>query len=304
MFSNTAYEALYRYLGLIFHSGSIKLITSEPFFKGLILMIFGALFLLTSWQVASRHIFGNLVQRHSVPLSKFVKIAFCLVLGISLLKVGGTIRVEDSGSESWSSNGYVKGRLADVQDSYEVSFAFDILSRSAEGLGKYLTFAADYIFGTGKDSFLKSPYMYSKAIMLAGASTIDDEKLRSMTGSYTTNCLQKILPDVSAFDEKSSRLDKMFQRDIFVDAQLAKITLSNGEGGNIYTCRDLKNELRDGLYAYADSKKLYAPEELENGQFNFSRNAQVSSMPVNYYRRVDNLNYIKSKLAASRVLMC
>ncbi len=284
MFSNTAYEALYRYLGLVFHSGSVSLLTSEPFFKGLVLLIFGALFLFTAWQIASRHIFGNFVQRHNVPLSKFVKIAFCLVLGTSLLKVGSKAGIEDFAGDSWSQNGYVKGRLNDVQDQYEVSFVFDILSRSAEGMAKYLTFAGDYIFGGGKDSYLKSPFTYAKAIMIAGAATIDDEKLRSMASSYTTNCLQRVLPDVSEFDEKASRLDKFFKRDVFVDAQLGKITLSNGEGGNIYTCRDLKNELREGLYAHADSKGLFVPHELETWQADVSRNAEVSAMLVNHYR--------------------
>ena len=284
MFSNTAYEALYRYLGLVFHSGSVSLITSEPFFKGLVLLIFGALFLFTSWQLASRHIFGNFVQRHNVPLSKFVKIAFCLVLGISLLKVGGKIRIEDYANETWSQNGYVKDRLNDIQDEYEVSFVFDILSRSAEGVAKYLSYAGDYIFGGGKDSYLKNPFAYAKAIMIAGAATIDNEKLRSMTSSYTSNCLQRVLPDVAEFDEKSSRLDRFFKRDIFVEAQLAKITLSNGQGGNIYTCKDLKNELREGLYQHADSKGLYVASELESWQAEISKNAEVSAMLVNHYR--------------------
>ena len=41
MFSNTAYEALYQYLGLELHSQFISAITSEVFFKAVVLIIFG-----------------------------------------------------------------------------------------------------------------------------------------------------------------------------------------------------------------------------------------------------------------------
>ena len=228
---------------------------------------------------------GNLVQRHNVPISKFVRITFCLVLGISLLKMGSTIRVEDFQNDSWSQNDYIKGRMSDVNDTYEVSFVFDILSRSAEGIAKYLSYAGDYIFGKGSDSYLKTPYMFTKAIMLAGAATLDDPKLQSMTNTYTNNCLKKVLPDLSDYNEKSTFLDRMFRRDLWIDQQLGKINLSEGEAGAVYTCKDLKDELREGLYAYADSKKLYMPEDsFQPQETQIARNMNVSSMLVNHYR--------------------
>ncbi len=281
MFSNSAYEALYRYLGLVFHAGSIQLITSEPFFKGLILIIFGGLFLLTAWHYASNHIVGNLVERHHVPISKFVKITFCLVLGISILRVGATINVHDYTNQSWSRNPYVKERVSDVQDTYQVSFVFDILSRTAEEVSRYLSYAGDYIFGKGKDSYLKSPFAYTKAIMLAGASTIDDDKLRTMMNSYTNKCLQKALPDLVDFNEQNDRISRFFKVAPDVDNQLGKIPLGPADAGLLYTCRDLKEELREGLYKYT-SERTIIPEDPDDDDT--IRNFAMSSMLVNHFK--------------------
>ncbi len=283
MFSNTAYEAFYRYLGLVFHSGSIQLITSEPFFKGLILIIFGGLFLLTAWQFVSRHMLGQLVERHPVPLSKFVKLTFCLVLGISILKVGGTIGVRDFRDQNWDGNPYVTDRVKEPKDSYEVSFVFEILSRSAEEIGKYMTFAADYIFGNKEQSYLNKPFEYAKAMMLAGSATIDDEKLRTMANSYTTQCIQRILPDVAQQYDQGSFLDRFFgSGGAEIEMQLAQIQLSQ-DGGLIYTCRDFKNELRDALYAYAN-KKHASVNDKTCADIPYCKNGEVSSMLVNHFR--------------------
>lgn len=54
MFSNTAYEALYQIIGLSLHAKFIEIITGETFFKGLILMIFGAVFFFTILKFISR----------------------------------------------------------------------------------------------------------------------------------------------------------------------------------------------------------------------------------------------------------
>ena len=59
MFSNNAYEALYATLGLMIHSEFISLITSEAFFRGIILITFGYLFMSTLWKYVSRYIAGR-----------------------------------------------------------------------------------------------------------------------------------------------------------------------------------------------------------------------------------------------------
>jgi hypothetical protein len=67
MFSNTAYEAMYQYLGLALHSKFIEIITSQKIFLGAIVIIFGALFFTTSVEFFSRYMPGVLVRRRQVP---------------------------------------------------------------------------------------------------------------------------------------------------------------------------------------------------------------------------------------------
>jgi hypothetical protein len=55
MFSNTAYEALYQYLGLELHSQFIAAITSEVFFKATVLLVFGVVFFVTLTKFFSRY---------------------------------------------------------------------------------------------------------------------------------------------------------------------------------------------------------------------------------------------------------
>ncbi len=59
MFSNTAYEALYQYLGLELHSQFIAAITSEIFFKAMVLVIFGTAFFITTIRFFSRYMPGT-----------------------------------------------------------------------------------------------------------------------------------------------------------------------------------------------------------------------------------------------------
>ena len=54
--SNTAYEALYQYLGLSLQERLRDIIVSEGFFKMVILIIFGSLFLITCAKYFTRHI--------------------------------------------------------------------------------------------------------------------------------------------------------------------------------------------------------------------------------------------------------
>lgn len=94
MFTNTAYEALYQYLGLQLHASFIEVITSQKVFSAVILLIFGVMFFVTTTQFFSRYLPGALVQRRSVPLSRYAKIVFCLFLGMSLLQVGSITSVK------------------------------------------------------------------------------------------------------------------------------------------------------------------------------------------------------------------
>ncbi|PWU14066.1 MAG: hypothetical protein C5B49_13815 [Bdellovibrio sp.] len=104
MFSNTAYETLYQILGLELHAKFIEVITGEGFFKGLILLIFGLGFFMTTVKFISRYVPGSLVERRHLPLSKFVKVIACLFLGFAILRVGTNASVVDYQGKNWADN--------------------------------------------------------------------------------------------------------------------------------------------------------------------------------------------------------
>lgn len=286
MFSNTAYEALYKYLGLMFHSGSIEIITSEPFFKGLLLLLFGGLFMLTAWKFSARHIMGNLVKRHNVAISQFVKIVLCLVLGISILRVGTESQVRDFDGGTWSENRYVKSKFSDVKKDYQVSFVFDLMSRTAEELGRYVAYAGEYIFGTDKDSYLKGPHGYAKAIMLAGSATINNPSLKKLINSYTRNCVMRVLGSVQEKDERLSNLSGLYNGNTWVNSMLDKIKLREDSLGRDITCLDLKTNVRSSLKSYTGRIRFYpsAGITVDEQTRVSTENAAMSSMLNNYYK--------------------
>lgn len=286
MFSNTAYEALYKYLGLMFHSGSIEIITSEPFFKGLLLLLFGGLFLLTAWKFSARHVMGNLVKRYNVPVSQFVKIILCLVLGISILRIGTDSQVKSFDGAAWSENQYVKTKFSDVKRDYKVSFVFDLLSRTAEELSRYVAYAGEYIFGGKEGSYLNGPHGYAKAIMLAGSSTINDPKIREQVDAYTRNCVMRVLGSVKKADEQLTNLSGLYNGNSWINSMLDKIVLRKDEIGRDYTCLNLKNSVRSNLKAYTGRIKFYpsAGITIDTQTRVSTENAAMSSMLNNYYK--------------------
>lgn len=286
MFSNTAYEALYKYLGLMFHSGSIEIITSEPFFKGLVLLLFGGLFLLTAWKFSARHIMGNIVKRYNVPVSQFVKIILCLVLGISILRVGTETQVKSFTGKTWSENRYVKSKFSDVNRDYKVSFVFDLMSTTAEELSRFVSYAGEYIFGTEEDSYLKGPHGYAKAIMLAGSSTITDPGLQKLINSYTRNCVVRVLGSVKKKDEQLTNLSGLYNGNSWVNSELDKIKLSKDSLGRDYTCLNLKNNVRGKLKSYTAQVKYYPSAGITVDQQKrvSIENAAMSSMLNNHYK--------------------
>ncbi len=284
MFSNTAYEALYKYLGLMLHSGSIEIITSEPFFKGLVLILFGGLFLLTAWKFTARNIMGNLVKRYNVPISQFVKIILCLVLGVSILRIGTQAQIKAFGGNSWNENHYVKTRLNNVNRNYKVSFIFDIMSRTAEEISRYVSEVGEYIFGDKEDSYLKGPHGYAKAIMLAGSATIDDPVLQKKVDSYTRNCIMRIYSQVKKKSENVN-LGGYYKGNVWIDGMLQKIPLAKNSSGGDFTCRDLKDDLRSHLRSNATKKSFAVNSILHDPQKRIVHtNVTVSSMLNNHYK--------------------
>lgn len=261
MFSNTAYEAFYTYIGLFLHEASIQIITSQKIFLGLMVIIFAGAFFFTAWRFFSRYLPGTIIRKNPVPLSTFAKIVFCLFLGISLLKVGSNISVKKFDRTSWHTNSYLQVKLPDLQERFEVSFVFDLLARSAEEVSRFATVVIDKLFGK-VNSEASSPSFFYKSIMYAGADNIDDPELRDKLNFYVDECFSKVIPVIS--DEyKKGQIDPMFRRFPEVDVALSQIPIKLEQNEKL-TCLDMKNEVVAHLLHYAEKKSgKIAPQNFE-----------------------------------------
>lgn len=285
MFTNTAYEALYEYIGLSLHSKFIEIITSHKVFGGLVLIIFGTMFFVTSAQFFSRYMPGVLVKHRSVPLSKFAKIIFCLFLGIGILKVGSHTSVSSFTGQSWHENSYVISHLGKVKPDYKVSVVFDILSRTAEEFARLLSRVVDSIFQS-TNSQLEAPNFFFKAIMYAGSASIDDPGLKKSIEYYTEECLDRVLPEIE--ENSESIMDRFFSRNDKVDRKLNQIVLSAPKEPP-YTCLDVKNELQEGLRSYTKittgnldgTYNKYLPNDIVTEER--WDNLKMSGLLVNHY---------------------
>ena len=76
MFSNTAYEALYEYLGLELHGKFIEVLTSQRIFWAALVLIFAVMFLQTTAGFFSRYMSGELVKRRHVRSPAMSKSSF------------------------------------------------------------------------------------------------------------------------------------------------------------------------------------------------------------------------------------
>jgi len=251
MYSNTAYEAVYQYLGLELHSRFIEIITSQKVFLAAIAMIFGFMFFLTSVQFFSRYFPGALMSRRHVPLSKYFKIVCLLFLSISILKVESTTGVKKFNGQSWYGNPYIHGQQRHLSPQYHVSFVFDIMSRSAEEVSALLSVVIDDLFKT-TNSQLEAPNFFFKALMYGAANTIDDADLKRSIHMYTDECFDRILPLMNNL-KKENKLDGFFSGNSEVDQNLSRLTIETSDR-TPYSCLDIKNDIRSRLKSYALSK--------------------------------------------------
>ncbi len=292
MFTNSAYEALYQYIGLSLHSRFVEVLTSHKVFLAMVLLIFGVMFFTTAVEFFSRYIPGALIKRRQVPLSKFVKIIFCLFIGMSLLKIGTKTGVKSFTGKSWHENSYVRGKTLDVKPEYQVSFIFDILSRTAEEVAGFLNRMVDDLFKT-TNSNLEAPAFFYKAVLFAGSSTLADPNLREQVDYYTEECIEKVLP-LLADDNQKNRFDSFFEKEPEIDRTLSQIELSDqgGQPGQTrQTCLDAKEEIRAKLFQEArtaggEITPLFHPTSQSQDEFINDKtwqNIQVSSVLLDHY---------------------
>lgn len=247
MFSNTAYESMYSYLGLALHSAFIEVITSHSVFLAVISVVFGIAFLMTTAQFFSKYLPGAITYRRATPLTAYLKIVICLFLAFAILKVESHSSVKRFDGKSWHDNPYIRAHVADVKPSYRVSFVFDLLSRTAEEIAWFMSHVVDKLFQS-QHSNLSAPSFFFKAILYGGSSTIEDPKLRDLVGFYTEECFDRMIPLIQS--KSKDGLSNLYRINPIIDGELSKINLGK-KNGTSYTCLDVKNEVRVALRDYA-----------------------------------------------------
>lgn len=257
MFSNIAYEATFFYIGLKLHEQFLQIITSEAFFKGLALIIFGVVLFIAVFRFFSQFSTSTFFARKSFPLSGIFKVIFVFAIGISLLKVDGSIGVLNYERTSWHSNSYIVGKAGELKAEYRVSFIFDLLMRTAQEIGAFANNVVERIFPT-VHSQSKAPFFLYRSIMYAGAAQIEDAELRDLISFYIQECSEKA---ISAFENhqtttKERILDALFGTNgpaDAVDEALSQIELSK-YGGLQTNCLSLKQDMAARLNAYTTNK--------------------------------------------------
>jgi hypothetical protein len=289
MFSNTAYEALYQLIGLSLHAKFIEVITGEAFFKGLILIIFGAMFFITILKFISRYVPGSLIEKRHVPISKFIKVVACLFLGLAILRVGTNAHVNDYQGKNWSDNPYVHNNVDNVQSEYRVSVVFELLSRTAEEIAGLLSRVIDSVFAKG-NSQLTAPNMFYKAVMYAGISTIEDAGLRDQLRFYSDECFTKVLPSISEFKNQAA-IDGMFKAGHNIDRELSDVVIDLGQGKTT-NCLEVKESTVQKLNAFAEVQTKGLSDVLPFGLSIVT--AYGSQIDPGYYK-----NYVASQALAN-----
>lgn len=251
MFSTTAYEAYYTYIGMYLHQASIEIITSETVLLGLMLLILGATFIIGTWRYFSKFMPPMFGRSRTVGLSFFFKVIACFLIGVSLLRVDSQGSVKDYGRGSWHENTYISSRYGGIQKHYKVSFIFDILTRSAEEIAAFGSQVIDKLFAT-TNSQLEAPSAFYKAILYAGSQTIEDAGLRDKIDVYTDSCFDKVLP-LLGMTAKRNKIDEFFAQNGVIDHELKHIPITLDDGSKI-NCFDLKEMVRSELWSYAEGK--------------------------------------------------
>lgn len=286
MFSSTAYEAFYTYIGIYLHEASIQIITAQEVLVGLLMLILGGTFLMGAWKYFSRYFPGFLGAGGGANIGVFFKIIACFLIAVTILKVDAPARIKNFKRVSWHTNPYIESKLPSIEESYKVSFVFDLLTRSAEEIAGFANHIVDKLFRK-TNSELDAPAAFYRAILYSGSLTIDDPALKDKIDVYTNNCFDKVLPLLGTA-KKKDKLDEFFKQGGMIDSELDLIPIEM-EGGHKITCLDLKNEVRDHLHQYAFSKQRHLEgysNYLESYRYynkEIARNVTASSGLVNHY---------------------
>lgn len=284
MHALTAVEAYFTYMGLYWNTEIVKFLGSDHFVRALCLVVFGILFMTTVVQLFARQMNTNMIGNSYVSVGTLVKVIVCYLLGLACLKVSNHTTVKSFARESWDSSPYIVSRLGAVDKDIKLSLPVDLMIRSSEEIGWLMTKMTDWLM-KGPHSNAESPNLYYKALLLAGATTIDDPLLRSKLELYSQDCVERLLPafDKAVNDQKSGvyGLLNMSESNSIV---LSEIPLDEGK-----TCLDLRQEVQNELSKLSNQGSSWDELFLSKigGSKNVSRdqltNLKISSALLNFY---------------------
>ena len=290
MFSSTAYEAFYTYIGIYLHEASIKIITSQEFLIGLLVLILGISFLMTAWRYFSSYMPSFLGSGKALSIYSFFKIIACLVVGLSLLKVDAPAKVKNYQRMSWHTNPYIESRFPSIEESYKVSFVFDLLSSSAEEVAHLVSLLIDGLFKR-TNSEVEAPSAFYRAILYSSSITIDDVELKDKISVYGSNCFDKVLPLIGLAKQRD-KIDEFFKRNGIVDNELKAIPIQLEDGQTI-SCLDLKEEVRKHLWDYSHSKG--ARFHQYNGKYSINHRGEPPEARANWVASSALVNHFLSE---------
>jgi len=291
MFSSTAYDAYFVSLGVYLHSNLTKFLTSNEFFRALLIFIAAVTLLVIGIQYFSRHLPGTFFEKRYVSLSKFFNFIICFFIAVSLLKIGSTVDVKNYDRKTWRDNPYLMDRLSKHDKDYQVSFIFDLMIRTIEEIGWGTTKLVDYLMAENHSN-LKAPNFFYKSLLYAGASQIESPKLREKLEMYSTECVWKMLDNLPEENRNEDWLGKLHSAARLPDkiTEIYSQIQFKREDGSTYTCNDLRFSVNQALYEESISEApLYEKFLNESGlerkiSASMMTNLEISSRLLNFYR--------------------
>ncbi|MGE3682713.1 MAG: hypothetical protein AB7G93_13390 [Bdellovibrionales bacterium] len=284
MHSLTAIEAYFTYMGVFWYQEVVRFLQSDHFVRSVFLLVFGIMFMTTVVQLFARQMGTNVIGYRYVSLGTLVKVVLCYLLGMAALKVDTKSLIKNYDKDSWENSPYIVSRLGVADKEIRLSLPVDLMIRSSEEVGWFFTKMTDWLM-KGPNSETKAPNLFYKAMMLAGATTIGDPKLRSKLELYTVDCIDRLMPTVeAAFGPDNHNLDKLLNFDESYSQELSQISLGGGK-----TCLDLRQEVQNGLYKTAQPNlpwneriinSLTGDRDISTDQLN---NYMISSALMNFY---------------------
>lgn len=271
------------YIGLGLQERFIEVMTSSSLFKGLILLLFLYLFVLTAVRYFGRFMPGGVLGAKGVPLSRFFHLLLALFISLSLLSVKTNSEVSSYTGQSWHDSDYVRNKIPQIKHQFKVSIVFDFITRTSDSLVAALNITIDHLLSPGH-SQLKAPNLIYKAVAASTAQLMPTAELAESIDIFSDNCI------VEALQIKNERLDVGIISRIFsnestdADSIMAELPLRTRFGE---TCYDLRVGIMSEVVEQAGSRSGWAEKAKSQWRGNsaslLSKDKLASDLLINHF---------------------